>query len=64
MLNDFREHARKQKSSTGLASLAISNMYLDEEFLNELVKVANGKKTHEELRQEVIKKYTTEGKME
>lgn len=39
-------------------------MYLDEEFLKELIKVANGEKTHEELRQEVIKKYTTEGKTE
>lgn len=46
------------------ASLAIENMYLDEEFLNELVKAANGKKTYEELRQEVIKKYGIEEEME
>lgn len=36
------------------ASLAIDNMYLDEDFLNKLVNAANGKKTYEELRQEVI----------
>lgn len=39
------------------ATLAIENMYLSEEFILELVKVANGEKTSEELRQEVIRKY-------
>ena len=37
--------------------MAIENMYLSKNFVNELIKVDNGEKTTEELRQEVIKKY-------
>ena len=40
-----------------VASLAISNMYFDEKLINELLMVANGQKTSEELRSEIIKKY-------
>lgn len=40
-----------------VATMAIEEMYLSEEFVSELIKVANGEKTSEELRQEVIKKY-------
>lgn len=40
-----------------VATMAIENMYLSKEFVNELIKVANGEKSSEELRQEVIKKY-------
>lgn len=36
--------------------MAIENMYLDEAFVKEMLKVANGEKTSEELRQEVIRK--------
>jgi hypothetical protein len=32
-------------------------MYFSEEFIKELLKVSNGEKTTEELRQEIIKKY-------
>ena len=39
------------------ASMAIENMYVDEKFLLELIKVERGEKTSEQLRQEVIKKY-------
>lgn len=39
------------------ATLAIENMYVSEEFLNNMVKVTKGEKTYEELRQEVIKKH-------
>lgn len=38
-----------------VATMAIENMYLSKEFVNELIKVANGEKSSEELRQEVIK---------
>lgn len=37
------------------ASLAIEDMYVSKEFMKELVKVANGEKTSEELRQEIKK---------
>jgi len=37
--------------------MAIENMHLSKDFITELVKVANGEKTSEELRQEVIRKY-------
>lgn len=40
-----------------LGSMAIENMYLDETFINEMIKVANGEKSSEELRQEVISEY-------
>lgn len=39
------------------ATMAVENMYLSEKFVSELIKVAEGKKTSEELRQEVLKKY-------
>ena len=40
-----------------VATMAIEDMYLSKEFVNELIKVSNGEKTSEQLRQEVIKKY-------
>ena len=40
------------------ATMAVDGMYLSEEFVIELIKVAKGEKSSEELRQEVIKKYT------
>jgi hypothetical protein len=40
------------------ATMAIENMPLSRSFINELIKVANGEKTSEELRQEMIKKHT------
>ena len=40
-----------------LATLAIENMYVSKEFVEELLKVSRGEKTTEELRQEVIRKY-------
>ena len=39
------------------ATMAIEDMYLSKEFVNELIKVSNGEKTSDQLRQEVIKKY-------
>ncbi len=39
------------------ATMAIENMYLSKAFVEELLRVANGEKTSEELRQEVIRKY-------
>lgn len=40
-----------------VSSLALEEMYVDDDFLNEMIKVSNGEKSSEELRQEVIKKY-------
>lgn len=40
-----------------VATMAVENMHFSEEFVTELLKVANGEKTSEELRQEVIKRY-------
>lgn len=39
------------------ATMAIENMYLSKAFVEELVKVSNGEKTSEQLRQEVIRKH-------
>ena len=39
------------------STMAIENMPLSTSFINELLKVANGEKTSDELRQEVIQKY-------
>ena len=40
------------------ATMAIEGMYLSDAFIEELVKVSKGEKTSEQLRQEVIRKYT------
>ena len=40
-----------------VATMAIEDMYLSKEFVNELIMVSNGEKTSDQLRQEVIKKY-------
>ena len=40
-----------------VATMAIEDMYFNKEFVAELIKVAKGEKTSEQLRQEVIKKY-------
>ena len=40
------------------ATMAIENMFLSEDFLNEIIKVKKGDKTFDELRQEVRKQYT------
>lgn len=41
-----------------IASMAIGEMYVSKDFVQELLKVSKGEKTSEELRQEVIKKYS------
>ena len=40
-----------------IASMAIEEMYVSGDFVQDLLKISNGEKTSEELRQEVIKKY-------
>lgn len=40
-----------------VSTMAIEDMYLNKEFVKELLKVSNGEKTSEQLRQEVLKKY-------
>ena len=40
-----------------VATMAIEDMDLSEEFIAELEKVSKGEKTSEQLRQEVIRKY-------
>ena len=40
-----------------ISSMAIENMFLRRDFVNNLIKVANKEKSSEELRREVIKKY-------
>ena len=42
------------------ANVALSNMYPDADFLKELIKVANGEKTAEELIQDTVRKYRKE----
>ena len=51
-----RTKATEQISNV-VSSMAIENMFYSKEFIEELIKVAEGKKTSEELRKEVIKKY-------
>ncbi|SFI01083.1 hypothetical protein SAMN04487861_11132 [Selenomonas ruminantium] len=42
------------------ATLAIENMYPDEAFIKEILKVENGEKTYEQLRQEILAEYRGE----
>lgn len=58
MIVENNEEMRKIQNV--VATMAIENMYLDKEFVNKLIKVANGEMTSEELRQEVIAKYKKE----
>lgn len=52
------ENTKKTRDIRYVAStMAIENMHLSNAFVAELVKVSNGEKTSEELRQEVIRKY-------
>ena len=46
-----------QQLAQVIASMAIEEMYVNQDFVQELLKVSKGEKTTEELRQEVIKKY-------
>lgn len=46
-----------QQLAQVIASMAIEEMYVSQEFMQELLKISKGEKTTEELRQEVIKKY-------
>ena len=46
-----------QRIRNVVATMAIEDMYSSKEFVNELIKVSNGEKTSDQLRQEVIKKY-------
>lgn len=49
------ENTKQNKTVQQVAStMAIENMPLSTFFINELLKVANGEKTSDELRQEVI----------
>lgn len=43
-----------------VSAMAVGGMYFSEEFILELIKVAEGEKPSEELRQEVIRKYKRE----
>jgi len=40
-----------------VSTMAIEEMHLSQDFIVELIKVANKEKTSEQLRQEVIRKY-------
>jgi hypothetical protein len=52
------ENTKKTESVRNVvATMAIEDMYLNEDFVVELIKVAKGEKTSEALRQEVIRKY-------
>ena len=55
MIVENTKESRSVKNVT--ATMALENMYLSEEFVNELLKVDKGEKSSEQLRQEVIKKY-------
>ena len=46
-----------QQLAQVIASMNIEEMYVSQDFMQELLKVSKGEKTTEELRQEVIKKY-------
>ena len=41
-----------------IATMAIEDMYLSKSFVKDLLKVSQGEKTSEQLRQEVLKRYT------
>ena len=61
MINMVIENTKSNRKLAGvIASMAIEEMYVSGDFVQELLKVSKGEKTAEELRREVIKKYTKE----
>ena len=53
----FLENTKENREIRNVVTtMALEGMYLDEEFINELIKVSKGEKTSEELRQEIIKR--------
>ncbi len=48
---------KNQAIAEAVATLAIENMYPDEAFIKEILKVENGEKTYEQLRQEILAEY-------
>lgn len=55
MIVENTRETRKVKNV--VATMAIEDMYLSKDFVGELLKVSNGEKTSEQLRQEVLRKY-------
>ncbi|MCI5958274.1 MAG: antitoxin VbhA family protein [Lachnospiraceae bacterium] len=54
---DVKNTRKMQNIRNVVATMAIENMYLNRDFISELIQVDKGEKTTEELRQEVLKKY-------
>ena len=54
---DVKNTRKMQNTRNVVATMAIENMYLNRDFISELIQVDKGEKTTEELRQEVLKKY-------
>jgi len=55
--NDYKPISLSKDLANVVSTLAIEDMYLSKDFLTKLVDVADGRKSAEELRQEVINKY-------
>ena len=52
-----KELNAKKVINNVIATMAIENMYLEKEFISQLLDVEMGKRSSEDLRQEVIRKY-------
>ena len=57
IIMDVKNTRKMQNIRNVVATMAIENMYLNRDFISELIQVDKGEKTTEELRQEVLKKY-------
>lgn len=55
MIVENTKESRRVKNV--VATMALENMYLSKDFVNELLKVSKGEKSSEQLRQEVLGKY-------
>ena len=55
MIVENTKNSRKVKNV--VSTMALENMYLSKDFVEELLKVSRGEKSSEQLRQEVLKKY-------
>ena len=54
LVENTKENRNVQRA---VATMAVEGMYFDESFIQEIIKVSNGEKTSEELRQEIIRKH-------
>ena len=56
-IHDYDNKKEMRTLKSVVATMAIENMYFDEAFINEMIKVSRGEKTTEDIIREIILEY-------